>query len=233
MSMQATSWVDRITDESNPWLNAMKSEERGDFAGAAMLYLEDAMESLRGERLSKAALSGSCAAMCLDALGFSAQASSVYEEVAELYYENAKRVEKVSVRELMWSLWQAGQFFLAAGEEDKAESVYREYATIAGRVALFEDNTSIRIFEAAGSRRQLLSRDQPAPGDWSALLTAVQRFVNLRRSAIRSAGVPPKNSFSGKRASVKKKQQNQSRKEREERMRGQASVEKSFVSQLG
>lgn len=214
--MQASSWVDRITDETNPWLNAMKMEERGDFGGAAFLYLHDALECLRGDRLSKAALSASCAAMCLDALGLSAQSTVLYNEVAQLYYENARRVAKVSIRELMWSLWQSGQCFLAAAEEEKAEAVYREYATIAGRVALFGENTMVRVFEESGARRHNLKHDQPPPGDWTTLLQGVQQFVNLRRTAIRSAGVPSKRALP-----------------RRDDKRGQPSLEKSFVNQLG
>lgn len=217
--MQATSWVDRITDEANPWLKATRMEERGDFANAAVLYLEDAIEGVKGDRLAKSALSASCAAMCLDALGFSAQATLVYGEVARLYYEYARRMSNLSVRELMWSLWQSGQCFLASGEEDKAEAVFREYAMVAGRVALFGDNSTVRLFEDGGARRQYLTRDQPPPGDWSALLNAIQRFVNLRRMGTRSAATQPmKQRDSGRRKKDKK---------------GQTRLEANFVNQLG
>ena len=178
--MRATTWVDRITDEKNPWLNAQKMEERGDFGSAAALYLDDASANLLAEKLAKAALSASCAASCLDALGFSNEARLVYSEVAQLYYLHARRVSRLSIREWMWSLQQSGQFHLACGEAEKAQAVYNEYAVLAGRVELFGEDRKLRVFEGEAERKPHPGRDSPPPGDWADLMREVQRFLILR-----------------------------------------------------
>jgi hypothetical protein len=177
--MRATTWVDRITDEENPWLNAEKMEERGDLGSAAALYLDDASANLLGEKLARAALSASCAASCLDALGFPNEARLVYSEVAQLYHLHARRVSRVSVREWMWSLRQSGRFHLVCGESEKAQEVYQEYAVLAGRVELFAESRKLSLFEE-GEWKPQQGRDDPPPGDWSELMREVQRFLILR-----------------------------------------------------
>ncbi len=181
--MRATTWVDRITDEKNPWLNAQKMEEGGDFGSAAALYLDDASANLLSEKLANAALSASCAASCLNLLGFANEARLVYCEVAQLYYTHARRVAKLSIRELMWSLRQSGQYYLVCGEPEKAQSVYNEYAAITGRVELFGESETPRLFEGQEDRRVRSGRDIPPPGDWSELMREVQRFLVLRTTA--------------------------------------------------
>ena len=181
--MRATTWVDRITDEKNPWLNAQKMEERGEFGSAAALYLDDASANLLSEKLAKAALSASCAASCLDALGFSNEARLIYSEVAQLYYLHAGRVAKVSLREWMWSLRQSGEFHLVCGEAEKAQAVYKEYAVLAGRVELFGESRKLRLFEGELEPKLHSGPDNPPPGDWTELMREVQRFLILRTTA--------------------------------------------------
>ena len=42
--MQVKTWLQRLTDESNLWFSAVKTEDEGDFVTAASNYLEDASQ---------------------------------------------------------------------------------------------------------------------------------------------------------------------------------------------
>lgn len=174
---RATTWVDRITDEKNPWLNAIKLEERGDFGSAAVLYLEDASENLVSGHIARAALAASSAASCIETLGFGQKAMQLYNRVAFLYTQNAARVARTSIRELMWSLWESGQYHLACGEVEQAEEMYRKYSLVASRVELFGGVRTLRLFQEEGERRSLTKSSEPPAGDWSELLAAVNAFL--------------------------------------------------------
>ena len=87
--MRVVTWLDRLTDDSNLWLTAVRLEERGDLAKAITLYLEDATKCLTANSLTRAALGGSCAADCLAKGGDTENARAVYNAVARLYWESA------------------------------------------------------------------------------------------------------------------------------------------------
>ena len=57
--------MDRITNESNLWLNAIKMEDEGSYLKAFVFYLKDSSECIKQNSFVRAALSCSCAADCL------------------------------------------------------------------------------------------------------------------------------------------------------------------------
>jgi len=216
--MQASTWVDRITDESNPWLNAIKSEDEHDFASAVTLYLRDASESLEQNMPAKAALSSSCAADCLEKLSLFSHARLLYRETAAIYAENADRVAGISVRELLWSLQESSQFYLMSGEKAKSEEAYKRYMTISKRVNLFVEDRTARTLEAgSGATRASDIRQDPLPPTVSRVVGDVEEFLSLRKTGQRvtRASLAP-------RAVVPM-----------QRQRGNAYDEKSIINQLG
>jgi hypothetical protein len=212
--MQATTWVDRITDEKNAWLSAVKMEERGDFGRAIVLYIDDATANLRSAKIAKAALSASCAGECLDALGFPGVALLVYREVAQMYYENARRKTGISIREMLWSLWQSAQFRVASGDERAAAETYREYEVASARIELFRAERGAGPSRDMHAWRRHPMRETPPAGDWSAVLSKVDGFLSLEWSGF----APSRTSSSGKDRKVKG---------------GNLPLEKNFVNQLG
>jgi hypothetical protein len=217
--MQATTWVDRITDESNPWLNAMKSEDERDFSRAVTLYLRDASENLEQNMPAKAALSSACAAECLERLSLFSHARLLYRETAAIYAENADRVAGISVRELLWSLQESSQFYLMSGEKAKSEETYKKYMTIAKRVNLFTEDRTVRASET-GSDAARISSDRREPVSLptgSQVVMDVEQFLNLRKTG------PRKTNTSGKPQSRGKSKP----------QRGNTYNEKSIINQLG
>lgn len=210
---KATTWVDRITDEKNPWLNAIRLEERGDLGSAAELYLQDASENLASGHVARAALAASSAAACIETIGFREKAMQLYSKVALLYTQNAARVARTSIRELMWSLWESGQYHLICGEGELAEAMYRKYSLVASRVELFGGVRTLRLFEEEGERRkQMTGSAEPPAGDWSELLGAVDSFLKKATGdRVRPAHVAVSRSKTA----------------------GRADYEKNFINQLG
>jgi len=130
--MQAITWIDRIADESNLWLNAMKQEDQDDFVQAAGFYLRDASDCLARRSPVKAALSCSCAADCLSRLKLYENARLLHREAAMIYLEGAEATTK-SVRELLWCFREAWVHFQTAGDMQMAEGVFRRFSTLSSR----------------------------------------------------------------------------------------------------
>src|SRR2546426_12239020 len=95
--MRVVTWLDRLTDDSNLWLTAVRLEERGDLAKAITLYFEDATKCLTANSLTRASLGGSCAADCLAKGGDSEIARVVSSDVGRLYWVSADLSTGVSV----------------------------------------------------------------------------------------------------------------------------------------
>lgn len=113
-----SSWLDNFTDESNAWLNAVRTEEMGDHTGAYELYIQDAQMQLARGTLLHAGLSYFCAAECVAKLGESEKAETLYARAAELYLANFKRCIKYSIAEAIWTLQRAQYCFIRANDKD-------------------------------------------------------------------------------------------------------------------
>ena len=100
-------WLERLTDDANLWLTAVRMEEQGELAKAALLYLEDATKCLDESTVVRAALGGTCAADCFAKLGLRGRARRLYHVAGMLYWDNADARMGASVRESLWSLQEA------------------------------------------------------------------------------------------------------------------------------
>ena len=135
--------MDRITDEDNLWLNAVKMEDQGNFFEASVYYLKDASGCLKQNTLVKTALSCSCAASCLANLGNPIAARQLYLEAARIYEENADSIIGESIRESLWSLQEAYEYYLLGGYDDKAQKVYDKSLFLARKVNPFSGEDEI------------------------------------------------------------------------------------------
>ncbi len=141
--------MDRITNESNLWLNAIKMEDGGDYLKAFLFYLKDSGECVKQNSLVRAALSCSCAANCLILVGNLAGARQLYLQTASLYEKNAENVIGNSVREALWSYEEAYEYFNLACENNKAQHTYEKYVSLSRKINPFfgekEAMESLRI----------------------------------------------------------------------------------------
>jgi hypothetical protein len=126
--------IDRLTNESNTWLNACRLEDVGNYADAIILYLNDATESIRIGSLVRAGLSCSCAADCLVKFKVEVLPKKLYFKAATIYMEIAKSAVYKSIRKWLWALQKAYENFVLAGETSMAESVLGEYMVLATKV---------------------------------------------------------------------------------------------------
>lgn len=182
--MEAITWIDRITDETNPWLTANKKEEEDDFPQAVKLYLDDAGECLRQNVLVKAALSCSCAADCLTKLGQFHSAQLLYSETAHLYLENADYVIGKSVRESLWSMREAHEYFLLAEDKLAAKQVYDRLIHLESRVdPNIGNGETTRMRQSRTPVIGGKSVRETFPLDDSAgVAESLEQFLRLRRS---------------------------------------------------
>ncbi|TLX67513.1 MAG: hypothetical protein E6L02_02705 [Thaumarchaeota archaeon] len=136
--MKIETWMHRITNESNLWLNAVKMEEEGNFFEAFFLYLKDAAESLQKNLLVRAALCCSCAANCLSITGNLAASRQLYLQTAMLYEINGDSIIGESVREALWSYKECYEYYHLACDSEKTQVVYDKYVSLARRINPFQ-----------------------------------------------------------------------------------------------
>ncbi|MGI0088663.1 MAG: hypothetical protein ACREBI_12005 [Nitrosotalea sp.] len=131
------TWLDRITNESNLWFNAIQAEDQGNYLQAFSFYLKDATECIRENSLVRAALSCSCAAECLIHTGNLAAARQLNLQAATFYEKNAEQIIGNSVREALWSYQEAYEYYNLACEDNKARNVYERYVSLSRKVNPF------------------------------------------------------------------------------------------------
>ena len=135
--MKIETWMDRITNESNLWFNALKSEDGSNYHEAFFLYMKDATESLKQHALIRAALSCSSAANCLTRTTDLAFANHLYLHTAMIYETNGDLVIGESVREALWSYQEAFEYYHLACQSDKAQIVYDKYVSLTSKINPF------------------------------------------------------------------------------------------------
>ena len=131
------TWMDRITNESNLWLNAIKAEDDGNYLEAFLFYLKDSAECIKQNSFVRAALGCSCAANCLVITGNLTASRQLYMKTASIYENNANLVIGHSVREALWSYQQAYEYYTLAYDNNKARNIYEKYISLSKKVNPF------------------------------------------------------------------------------------------------
>jgi hypothetical protein len=135
--LRLTTWKDRITDTSNLWLNALRTENDQKLEEATVLYLRDSIECLKKGLLTRAALSCSCAAECQEKTGRYNDSRRLYLETARLYEESARASFGRSVRESLWLLQESSDYYALVGDKQKASEILDRYLSLARRLDPF------------------------------------------------------------------------------------------------
>ena len=175
--MPATTWLNRLIDESNTWFLAVKSEDASRFIDAVIYYLKDATECLRKHLELQAALSCASAASCLEKTGDSINSSRLYREAAAIYLDNSKLIGK-STKERLWSLERAYYFSLMAHDTKKAGEVHNELLSVQFENAISKSNSN------SASTIQAPTDDPPEPGknvQSKEVMASIDDFLNARR----------------------------------------------------
>jgi hypothetical protein len=206
-----TTWLDRITDESNFWLSAGKAEESKDYSSAAALYLEDTVACLgRGSRV-RAALSCYCAAECLSAVGAAEQADWLYSEAGRIYAGIADHGVSSSIRESLWALQRAYACYVFAGDEAESRRILESYRFLVRRANPFMIHSEwLEMPKVAPRKRQDSGAKQVSLDP--RIRRALERFFALREPAVSSK---------------------KGRAARPRRAGGSLDEQEGFVSQLG
>jgi hypothetical protein len=186
--MQVTTWIDRITDESTLWLNALRSEEQGDYVRAATLYLRDASASLGQRLLVWGALSAACAADCLNQAGLPRTSKALHRESARIYWEKADQAALSSVREMIWSLRQSCEQFLLAGEGEMANEAYLRMSAVARRVDPFSVDAPMTLPGDEAAPEDGATDDPRYQG--SEIVAEVERFLQSRKTGRYDQALP-------------------------------------------
>jgi tetratricopeptide (TPR) repeat protein len=182
--LQAATWKDKITDSSNLWLGAVRLEEDGRLSEAAVLYLKDAAESLKRGLRARAALSCSCAANCLEKTGKMNAARNLYFEAAKIYEEAAELVFGTSIREALWLLQEAHDYYIIGGDAQKARELYDECASLARKSSPFI--TGETIDKVLRIRRDTKARSISfsVEAQTSEVNNAIEAFLRLRDAPV-------------------------------------------------
>jgi hypothetical protein len=179
--MQVKTWLQRLTDESNLWFNAVKAEDEGNFESAVSYYIRDALECTKQRSLVRAALSCSCAANCLARIGAWAPARMLYSEAGGIYVENSEVAMSESIREALWSLEEAFENY-ALADDEAANTVRERYIILAARISPF--SSSDKTAKKLESRKAEAIRADSKKKEFSipdGLAAEIEDFVNARK----------------------------------------------------
>ena len=183
--MRLTTWKDRITDTSNLWLNATRTENDQKLEEASVLYLKDGADCLKKGLFTRAALSCSCAADCQEKLGRYDDSRRLYLEAARLYEESARSSFGRSVRESLWLLQESSDYYALVGDKQKASEILDRYLSLARRLDPFAvvDGSEApamvsKVPEGAGRS------DGPALPQSPEMRGAMQEFLRLRNQEL-------------------------------------------------
>ena len=147
-------------------------EDAGKFAEAIELYRNDASLCLKQASPLKAALGYSAAGSCLIKAGDLIPARKLFQEAAMIYEEHADSILGKSIRESLWSLEEAYEHFLLAGNEAKSEQVYHKYVSLTTKVDPFSGEvTAMQKLESKFDSR------------WNSFINASQSKFNFPMDA--------------------------------------------------
>jgi hypothetical protein len=180
-----TTWKDKVADPTNLWLRATRSEEDGRFAEATVFYLRDAAACVSANLGARAALSCSCAANCLEKTGNINAARNLYFEAAKIYEEEAATAFGKSIRETLWLLQEAHDYYIIGGDAQKAAEIYDQCASLARKSNPFITGETLdkvlRIRRGATPRP--VSYGLPAP-QTSDINGAIEGFLRIRGTQV-------------------------------------------------
>jgi hypothetical protein len=179
--MQAKTWLQRLTDESNLWFNAVKAEDEGNLEEAVSYYMKDAVECIMQRSLVRAALSCSCAASCLARMGAWSQARTLYSVAGGIYVENSEVAMSESIREALWSLQEAFDNYALAGDAT-ADIVREKYIALAARTSPFSRGIKAKELESRKAEPVKPDSKKKEAVLPESLATEIEGFVNARKS---------------------------------------------------
>ncbi|WP_268541205.1 hypothetical protein [Candidatus Nitrosotenuis cloacae] len=192
--MKIKNWTDKITDESDLWLNAIKMEDGNNFSEASVFYLNDATESLKRNLLIRAALSCLGAAECLVRMGHHADARKIYLEAAVIYEENSDRIIGESVRESLWSLQEAYESFLLASDYARAQQIFDKYTFLARKLnPFFGEGEAMDLLRAKKEAIENIQKNWSGfdnTKNSSRLCEAIENLITLRNNTRRPTKTP-------------------------------------------
>jgi len=185
--MQVKTWLQRLTDESNLWFNAIKAEDEGHFESAISYFMRDAEKCIKQRSLVRAALSCSCAANCLVLMGARSPARTLYSEAGSIYLENSEVVMSESIREALWSLEEAFENYALAGNTD-ADIVRERYIKLAARISPFSKRGQTSIALESRKAESIKPDPKKEPKIPEGLASEIENFVKARASGTTSEG---------------------------------------------
>jgi hypothetical protein len=189
--VQATTWKDKVADPSNLWLRATRSEEDGRFVDATVFYLRDAAACLSDSLEVRAALSCCCAASCLEKSGNVSAARRLYLEAAKMYEEKAAAAFGTSIREALWLLQEAHDYYVVGGNAQKAAEVYDQCSSLVRKSSPFVTAETVdrvlRIRRSAAARPIPLGATMTQTPEMSA---AMDGFLRLRETKVSKPAAP-------------------------------------------
>ncbi len=162
-------------------MNAIRAEEDSRLSEATTLYLRDAAECLNLGLKARSALSCSCAATCLQRMGNVNAARRLYLETAKIYEEQADASFSTSIRDALWLLQEAHDYYVLGGDSNGAAKQYERCVEIVKKLDPFASDGNLdrvlRIRRNTQTRAISYSVPTPQAPEMSA---AIDGFLRLR-----------------------------------------------------
>jgi len=164
-------------------------EDAQNFLDASVFYLKDTVDCLKRSLLVRAALSCLCAADCLAKGGNMQEARNLYLEAASIYEENSDRIIGKSVRESLWSLQEAYEYFLFASDYYRAQHIFEKYTSLARKINPFfgEGEAIENLRQRKNSVEKITLHSSPSSLKVSSEIhDAIRHLMDIRRTSFKN-----------------------------------------------
>jgi len=196
--LAAKSWVEKLGDESDRWLNAVRLEEEGDFAAACELYLREGKIQEEKKDFAKAGLCYVSAAKCKFLLGDREQALELYRVAGDAYFKYAESVTAISLNSAVWGYRTSSKCYFNARLYPEAQKALASSNLVEEKIRGFAEEVIGPVEESMkeGSASRLVGVtpkhnlnpiEDPRPAPTESLFDAtalIARYQELKRTGV-------------------------------------------------
>lgn len=171
-------------DNSSLWISAATNENIGNLEESFRLYLLNSIEQVKKDSLINAGLSCACAAKCSQKMNLNQISKKLCSEAGKIYEEYSKEILSKSIRESLWSLLAAYEFYLLADDIQRANPLEEKFVNLKQRLNPFygekeaitllrERKNNTPDFSCEIDRRSCISKET---------IDVLEEFLKLRKT---------------------------------------------------
>lgn len=179
--MQVNACSEKIPNESHLWLSATRNEDVGNLEESFRLYLLHSIEQLKKDSLINAALSCACAAKCAQTMNLNQISGKLCSESGKIYEEYSENILPKSIREALWSILAAYEYYILAGDVKRANSLEEKFVNLKQRLnPFYGEKEAVSLLREQKNNIPNFSFEENKVNISKTVLNALEEFLRFR-----------------------------------------------------